>query len=152
MKQVLNRGTGHFPALFPVHRQLRMFSATRQLQFNIIWPRASIKFDAYAKGWFRRWHVRASLSLTNPSRLVMVSWCVIRLRLHVGSTNKCLTLWGTINIRAGGGGCRRLAHSRWIGGRGDLTSGECIGSERFLSRRGECQACYLRPISVGKKS
>ncbi len=54
----------------------------------------------------------------------------------VGSTNKCLTLWDT--IRAGGGGCRRLAHTRWVGGRGYLTRGECIGGERFLSRRGEC--------------
>ena len=53
MKQVSNRGTGHFPALFPVHGQLRMFSATRQPQANIVWPRVSIKFDGYAKGWFR---------------------------------------------------------------------------------------------------
>ena len=82
MKQFSNRGTWHFSVLFPVHRQLRLFSATRQPQANIVWPRASIKFDGYAKGWFRRRHVRwvvnediyTSLEPTSPSCLVMLSY------------------------------------------------------------------------------
>jgi hypothetical protein len=73
------QGTWHFLALFQLHRQLRMFSATRQPQDNIVWPRESIKFDGYAKCWFRRWHVRwvvhaGIYSRTSPSCLVILSY------------------------------------------------------------------------------